>query len=321
MADLTQRYQEAVPDSFVSTPEGDKVFDFYGGVANEAGNSVVTYRRRPVDSEPYEVEYQLAEIERETTGATIDTSFVRNSTGVAAFEKVVNHLPLVNALGYRWNSETAIEDGVLNQWTEFNYPSAARLNSVLDQISPEEGLRFKSYPGGQYSAIDHAEALLDNTGLIAEQQPYQAHDHAALHILGQIGLHGEYLQGIKDFTKAYLARYRAELALPAVPDMEYTYVADLLHPAHQVLRSLVTANDALSAVVGDTVFRGTGRPKHAYRPLLEGAVRGIYFLGTMNNRIPSGLFDEPHYEVINTHALAMEARYDRLSAAVLELAA
>ncbi len=316
---LLDRSQLPAPDATFVSEDKQSLLEFYINEPMEDGGSVAVYQQKPEEMEPFEAMKAFnPNRDEEIRDLLLDIGY---SGSIVYFGEIAYYPELVRGLGYRWNMEESLEDGIPSRLITFDYPSVKSLNAILDEISPGEGMRYAEFQGGSYTAIDWAEAFIDKKALIASEQPYQLHDHVALHALGSLGLHGELLDNLRSFTEAYLARYRAELLLPSVPNMNNRHISPYLHPSHQVLRSLLRQMDGMTGSIGDAVFmpEQTGQGVRLI-PRLESAMRSVYYLGNLRDHMPS-VIDEPDYETMLRYVAQTEARYNKLSAAIIRIAA
>lgn len=317
---LHERSQLPDPERCFSSEDEKLVLEFYIGEARETGGNVTVYQQQPEALDAFDaMRGFFRNVAEEDRDLLLDMGF---NGSVVSFGNIANYQELVRHLGYKWNVEQSTEEGLQRKLIRFAYPSVNYLNEVLDEISPNEGMRYKQFNGGPYTAIDWAEAFIDNKALIANEHPYTFHDHVALHTLGSLGLQGEFLDGLRRFTEAYLIRHQAEVALPLVPNIKQWQVERFLHPSHQILRALLRQVDGLTGRLANEIFLPERETIGIVLiPPLESTVRSAYILGDSRNSVPSWVIEEPEHGTMLRYVDEVEARYNKLSAAILQLAA
>lgn len=320
--DTLQHENVSVQPTEAFYSEDQKVaLEFYAGQPTEEGNCVIAYQRKPVELDSFDATALVSDKVQAVEDESILGGIGFNGD-LVYFGENKRYVELAALLGYYWQDARQYDADSEERWIEFRYPSPMYLNKVLEDIEPGVGLRFEEYQGGKYTAVEHAEALLDDKILIAGEHPYQLHDHAAHHVLGYIGLDGELLERLQDFARAYLARYKAELELPPVPHMDSAWVRPFLHPAHEVLKGLVRSMDNMSGRLGAEIFNPEKPGPGLMIPYLESAVTTVFHLRSgLRSDIPGGLIDEPGRWEIEEYVWDIKQRYARLAARVVELAA
>ncbi len=314
---LIQRDQGVAPTfSFEDDRDADKiVFDFYDSEPSDNQHYVVAYQQF---SDSLTLEGLNEEFITHPNATPEEDEFIREFLYGVESAKVFKQMPrynrLLSALGYKCLSETAAIDGAIHSWTAFSYPTPNRLNTVLDEVSPNEGLRYEYYPGGEYSALDFADALDRNKVLIAEDMPDQLHDHVAMHILGYMGLHGEMLDKLKANVSMLLQRSKAEAQLPPAPRMDKVGVYEFFHPSHTVIRQILFGMDTLSSEIANAVLEGRDTSHEQSRPTkLARTIRYFYEDRRPNEGSLSSILDTPTRQQYKDYAAAIEERYDRLN--------
>ncbi len=288
----TRFHNDVKPDVTIETPEQDFVLDVYAGFPQAKPLSTIIYDRHPLAhvSELYADDVLFSREQAQRQDVVNDGSFVRNVGPYGVLNKFedLTKLPnILRVLGYSRRAEEIVLADVRHRWVEFTYPTVEQLNAFMDEVSPGEGVRYESFAGGRYSAVELAEALVAGKILIAEELDYQLHDHAALHVLGALGLHGEYLEHRQKFIEPYIKRYQAELKLPEVPGQDDEAAQRFLYPSHAIIRAFDVPTDNLTADIGDAVF--SRNPYRVNDEQLRTTIEAASFLRDREGRMPHRL--------------------------------
>lgn len=203
----------------------------------------------------------------------------------------------------------------------FSYPSVDLLNKFLDDIDTSTGLRFQEYQGEKYGLLESAEAFEQGLWLVATDQPYQTHEHGALHVFGALGIVDEYLETNQEFIRSVLVRRRAELELPAIPEARAGFHGyDFLRPAHHLARAFGLALDTCTGLLGESAL--TSASKSSFKSL-QNAHEFLYNMRNpvLFNEVPGTFRETPDPDTIRRYAATAFARYDQLEAHAEKLVA
>jgi hypothetical protein len=214
---------------------------------------------------------------------------------IGSFARIEDFHDLVAGLGYRYYEET--EDTGLStvKTINFEYPTIDRLNEFSSEAFPDEdSVQFVEHPGGHYSAVEFISSLVnDGQILIASEQPYQLHDHAALHVLGWIGLGGEYLKHIRPVYRSFLDRMEAEEALPPIPRINDRRVSAFMRPSLEVIKGGMGSLDNLSFEVGQAVFMDGNDENWSIHEKIHRRIESSFSLRQGDSAIPSNILVQP----------------------------
>lgn len=316
MRDLIEKCQDKVPDySFRGVSEtGELSVDLFIDRSASDSNTVTVRQIRPVDLDELKAEQVLLEKigHADIRSLVLDAGWLGS---IGEFGEMTRNKGLADKLGYRWEASKAEDEETEHAWLSLTYPTVDFANSVLDDISPGEGVRLESYPSGKYSAVEGIDAFLRDRILVAEDDIYQIHDHSARHVLGYIGLFGAHLENIKSFGAAYMDRFNAELRLPDVPDpLGDERIQMFLRPSHQVLKALMASLDEASTRIGQEIFKPQD-DKLTPEIRLTRIIQSIYMLNSTGNisGVPNWIFRDPEVDVVENYARNMRSRYQRMS--------
>ncbi len=319
MSDVLAKEVIPTPDAAYYTGDRSIALEFYPGAPTPTSSTVVAYQRRPIDRDPLSAQLELNKYEAHATERFVPN--IGHAGDLPAFGGIQYHKELAESLGYSWRSEEDNDGKTHERWIEFTYPSPDYLNSILDEISPGEGLRFATFKGGEYSPIDFAQALVDRKALVATEHPYQLHDHVAFHVLGSIGLSGDLLEEQRNLFGPYLERYNAELDLPSVPHGESQKIHDFLHPSYVVLKSMLELVDGFTTTVGNANFVYSEDDADRKFRRTESATESLYRIDNVLGVIPSLMIDTPKSTELKRYAAEINDRYNTLGARAIQLVA
>lgn len=223
------------------------------------------------------------------------------------FARISPHKRLASNLGYQYSEKLGNFGGSTIKTVVFRYPTVARLNEMMEAVFGEDSIKLAGYSGGSYPPYDFLRSLTQGEVMVATEQPQEYHDHAALHILGWIGLGGKFKDYLTQTLTPILVRAEEESKLPSIPGMDHLGVSQFLNPCSEVLKRVVSNLDGLSSRVA-AIFLGQRNLYDLQAPLTE-----AFKLGDPFHRIPSQLLRIPSGEEGFLIANDIESRYLRLA--------
>lgn len=241
-----------------------------------------------------------------------DLAILVGPNGNNDFSKIINtNSELVRRLGYRYSEDEVESNGRTTQTVLFEYPSVPTLNDRLGETFPDSTMKFIEFPGGSYPPLDFMRAfILRGEVMVGRDQPYAYHDHAALHVLGYIGLGGRFMDYLRRTLTPFLERAESEFMLPRIPTIDNPRVATFFQPSVRFLEHVMTGLDQFSnRIPADLLIENESER-------LPQTVRGFFCLSDYGEKIPNSIIAEPNPLEIQRMAIDIEERYRKLQQSI-----
>lgn len=321
---------------YVKTPDGSRSrYDSPDGTMHveirrqhsATGHSVRTASRTPKTDQPFAVgivraaEYQsLMRMDHplvhemmvlETTAdpeyGAIPHFFHRMSTRDKA---------LLEDLGYRATMRRGEAKGEVRTRCEFSWPSIEQLNEIADAL-PDNGLRFKAYEGGCYSAGEAMEAFMRGEYLLATHEPYASNDQASLQAVGVLFAPGSVIAEMQRQLAPMMERMRAEAALPSLPESVSEHHRAFFSPSYAVIAGVQRSFEEMVQELGDAVLKKQD-PQRLGEPVIDALRHALAIQMPLHDRVPS-VFESIPYEQLQEAVIDVWQRYHALGEVAREM--
>ena len=209
-----------------------------------------------------------------------------------AFAKIAAGNAVANTMGYRVSiteKEDVSKDQKLRS-TELEYPTVDALNEFVTGVFGDgKSLRYATFLGSYFKAVDFMPRFIEKGEfLVANQQTGELHEHTNTHVIGALGIGGDFLKFIQDSMGRYLAEGNEDIIKTGFKNI-----------------------DRFTASLGKTFLEHGSNTDKAFEEFVE-AIKTFYEFRPFGGKVVEYPFGEPTDDEIVTIANGMTSRFRKV---------